>query len=203
MRVFKVELNSLRYTCNSYLILGDWNRISDLNTLIDPGADEAIIDVIAKMPTGCGKVPVEQIILTHNHFDHAAVVSQVKNYFGARVLAFADSEHVDEKFSDGQRVRLGDSWGEVLHTPGHSSDSVCIHCSRERILFSGDVQIRNYSKDGAYGIEHYHTLKKLSQKKVSTINSGHDTPLVGLCDEAILRSLQVVRQSLSRQKRSK
>ena len=78
MRVVELLRAPSLYTCRSYLLLGDWNVLGDVNTLIDPGTDGSVIDQIETLSTGCGKVPVEQIILTHNHFDHAAGIEIFK-----------------------------------------------------------------------------------------------------------------------------
>jgi glyoxylase-like metal-dependent hydrolase (beta-lactamase superfamily II) len=71
MKVIQLKKSDKVYSCNSYLILGDWNHIEDLNSVIDPGTDDFVLDEIEHLSTGCGKVAVEQVILTHNHFDHS------------------------------------------------------------------------------------------------------------------------------------
>ena len=68
MKVICLKRNSMKYTCNAYLILGSWNSLQDTNTLIDVGIDASIINEIEKINTGVGKRPVEQIIITHEHF---------------------------------------------------------------------------------------------------------------------------------------
>ena len=69
MRVVCLKSNPCQYSCSSYLILGDWNRIEDVNTLVDGGIDEFILEEISKLSTGVGKKGVEQIIHTHGHFE--------------------------------------------------------------------------------------------------------------------------------------
>ena len=142
MKVIPLAKNPLIYSCNSYLILGDWNRIEDVNTLIDPGTDSYILAEIESLATGFGKVAVEQIILTHNHFDHAGAIGELKQRFGAKVFAFVEMAGVDELLYHGAFIKAGDDYLEVLHAPGHSSDSVCLHCRSNRSLFSGDMQLR-------------------------------------------------------------
>ena len=46
MRVIRLPHNLNIYTCNSYLLLGDWNVLGDVNTLIDPGTDGSVINEI-------------------------------------------------------------------------------------------------------------------------------------------------------------
>lgn len=73
MKVFQLAQNPEKYSCRSYLILGTWSTLDDVNTVIDPGIDGSIIDQIEKIYTGVGKKPVDLVVLTHNHFDHAGV----------------------------------------------------------------------------------------------------------------------------------
>ena len=44
MKVFNLTENSEVYTSNVYLVTGDFNALSDVNTLIDVGRDEKITE---------------------------------------------------------------------------------------------------------------------------------------------------------------
>lgn len=194
MRVIEL-IQAPIYTCRSYLLLGDWNVLGDVNTLIDPGTDGSVIDQIETLSTGCGKVPVEQVILTHNHFDHAAGVDIFKKRYGARVYAWSAGKDVDELLCDGQHVKTADDQLQVLHTPGHSSDSVCLYNNAQRILFSGDTQLRIRSTGGVFVPEYLETLRRLSTLRIDTVYSGHDEPIVNDAEAVILEALQLVRNS--------
>jgi len=195
MRVVRLAQAPSIYTCRSYLLLGDWNVLSDVNTLIDPGTDGSVIDQIEALSTGCGKVPVEQVILTHNHFDHAAGVEIFKQRYGARVYGWNDGKDVDEVLRDGQIIKAGDDQLQVLHTPGHSSDSVCLYNRSRRILFSGDTQLRIRISEGIFTPEYTETLRRLSTLRIKTIYSGHDEPIVSDAEGLILETLRIVRNS--------
>lgn len=195
MRVIELSQSSSLYTCRSYLLLGDWNLLGDVNTLIDPGTDGSVIDEIESLSTGCGKVPVEQVILTHNHFDHCAGVEIFRQRYGARVYAWSDGKNVDELLRDGQIIPAGDDQLQVIHTPGHSSDSVCLYNHARRILFSGDTQLRIRSGGEAFSPEYVETLRRLSTFRVDLIYSGHDEPVRQNAEGMILESLRNVRNS--------
>jgi len=165
------------YTCNAYLILGDWNRLDDVNTVIDPGADGYILDEIATLSTGLGKKAVAQVILTHNHFDHVSGIRMLKERYACRVLAFAEGPHVDELVADGQFVKAGDDVLEVLHTPGHSSDSICLYAPAAKALFSGDTQLRVRGSGGTYPIEYVAAMQRLGDREIIRIYTGHDGPV--------------------------
>ncbi len=195
MRVIELSQAPSMYTCRSYLLLGDWNVLSDVNTLIDPGTDGSVIDQIEKLSTGCGKVPVEQVILTHNHFDHSAGVDVFKKRYGSRVYAWCDGKDVDELLRDGQLIKAGDDHLQVLHTPGHSSDSICLYSNAHRILFSGDTQLRIRTSEGVFTPEYVETLRRLSTLRIDTIYSGHDEPVTNNAEGIILETLRTVRNS--------
>lgn len=193
MRIFPLLKNDKVYSCNSYLILGDWNRIEDINTIVDPGTDDFVINEIESLSTGFGKIPVAQVILTHNHFDHAASVQAIKERYKARVLAFTDSPGVDELLVDGQFIKAGDGILEVLHTPGHSSDSICLYSHVEKALFSGDTQLRVMSHGDKYEAGYVEGLLKIICRDIQKIYSGHDEPVTSGCQEMLLQTLHNVR----------
>jgi glyoxylase-like metal-dependent hydrolase (beta-lactamase superfamily II) len=195
MRVIQLARNPDNYTCRSYLLLGDWNQIDAVNTLIDPGTDGYIMDEIDQIYTGCGKFPVEQILLTHNHFDHAASADLLKQKYGAKVYAWVPGPGVDCLLKDGQVLKAADDYLDVLHTPGHSSDSVSFYCQSQRLLFSGDTQLRIRTSGGKYTREYVDTLLKLAQREIAMVYPGHDEPFDHDVRSIILNTLQHVRNS--------
>jgi len=193
VRILPLAKNSKIYSCNSYLILGDWNRVEDVNTLIDPGTDGFVLEEIEHLSTGFGKVAVEQVILTHNHFDHGAGVMAIKKRYNARVLAFGDGPGVDELLPDGHFVKAGNDILEIIHTPGHSSDSICLYAPTAKALFSGDTQLKANEPCETYTREYVAGLMKLAGRTIERIYSGHDAPLIRGCREIILQSLNHIR----------
>jgi glyoxylase-like metal-dependent hydrolase (beta-lactamase superfamily II) len=195
MRVLQLQRNPNNYTCRSYLLLGDWNQIDAVNTLIDPGTDDYILAEIDKIYTGCGKVPVEQVLLTHNHFDHAASADLFRQKYGARVYGWVPGPGVDVLLKDNQVLRAGDDYLDVLHTPGHSSDSVAFYCQSQKLLFSGDTQLRIRTVGGKYTREYIDTLIKLANRQIDLVYPGHDDPFDSDVRSIILDTLQNVRNS--------
>lgn len=194
MRVIELTQAPI-YTCRSYLLLGDWNQLGDVNTLIDPGTDGTVLEQIERLSTGCGKVPVEQIILTHNHFDHAASADLFKRRYNSKVCAWSDGRDIDVLLRDGEMIKAGDDYLQVLHTPGHSSDSICLYNKAHRILFSGDTQLRIRSEGGVFTPEYVETLRRLAHLDVETVYSGHDEPMTSNIRETIHNTLANVRRS--------
>lgn len=195
MRVIQLPKNPKQYSCRSYLLLGDWNQIEAVNTLIDPGTDDFVLNEIEKIYTGCGKVPVEQVLLTHNHFDHAASAELFRKRYGATVYAYSPGPSVDQLLKDGQVLKAGDYYLDVLHTPGHSSDSVSFYCQAKKRLFSGDTQLRIMTSGGKYTREYLDSLTKLARLEIEQLYPGHDEPFEGDIRSMLLDTLQNVRNS--------
>jgi glyoxylase-like metal-dependent hydrolase (beta-lactamase superfamily II) len=100
---------------------------------IDPvlGDEQWFIDEAAKQD-----VKITHVIDTHVHADH---------FSGGRVLAektgaqycLHESNHSRvaypfEPLKDGQRIEVGNVYVDVLHTPGHTPDSICLLVTDKR-----------------------------------------------------------------------
>jgi glyoxylase-like metal-dependent hydrolase (beta-lactamase superfamily II) len=170
---------SSEYSCTIYWVLGDYNRKEDRNTLIDAGSNsprvfDLLCSTIANHSKGIGKSPVEQVILTHNHYDHSAGLPLVKVKFDPIVYAWEKEEGVDNALYDGQYLRAGDLVWQVLHTPGHSADSICLYCRTDKVLFSGDTLSRIMSPGGRYSKAFLRSLERLATLDIRVIYGGHD-----------------------------
>lgn len=195
MKVTLLKKNLKTYTCNVYFVQGDWNTISDINTLIDVGTDSYIIEEIETLSTGVGKKRVEQIILTHEHFDHAGGLKKIKEVYKPTVIAFSKMSGIDIQAYDGMKVKLGDSEATLLYTPGHSNDSLSIYCEKEQILFSGDTQLNIKTPGGTYTPFFIDVLQNLIKLPIKIIYSGHDEPLTHNVSEVLKNTLHNVRKS--------
>ena len=81
---------------------------------------------------------VKFVVATHEHFDHVSTIPDLAERFGARVVAHENSPlRCDVRVTDGSEVRLGGRTVRVLHTPGHTEDSICLYDGRE--VFTGDT----------------------------------------------------------------
>jgi glyoxylase-like metal-dependent hydrolase (beta-lactamase superfamily II) len=173
MKVIPLRNNRI-YSCYAYLILGEWNRLEDVNTLVDVGTDGSVIEQIEQINTGVGREPVEQVILTHGHFDHAGGLPAVKGKYHPRIFAYTEMNSGSEKLADGQVLVAGDRELEVIHVPVHSQDSVCLYCASEGVLFSGDTPLRILSPGGTYPECFVEAVERLASLKIHRIYTGHD-----------------------------
>lgn len=195
MKVLNLTSNSKIYTSNAYLITGDWNSIEDVNTLIDVGRDPLAIDVIYNAPTGVGKKRIEQVILTHSHYDHASLLPKIVELFNPKVHAYSEAlENVTHRLKGGEVLKVGDKIFDVIYSPGHSNDSVCLYCEEEKVLFAGDTPVVISSADCSYDASFITALETLCRKDVNTIYFGHGPPVYKGGNKLLRTSLSNVRK---------
>ena len=199
MRVILLQNSGLIYTSNVYLLLGDWSGISDVNTLVDVGRDPAVLASLDQAPTGVGKRAVEQVVLTHGHYDHVELLGAIRDRFHPTVRAFSGAvEGADHVLEDGEEFKAADRVFEVLHTPGHSSDSICLYCREERVLFAGDSSLLVHASDSTYEKGFAEALERICARPVRTIYFGHGAPLQAECNTRLRQSIEIVNKSVKR-----
>lgn len=198
MKVIAINTDGKEYSCNAYLVLGDSNASSSVNTLVDVGSTAGasrVIEQIQAIFTGIGKSAVEQVVLTHGHFDHAGGLPAIKDMFNPHVYAYERREGVDDSFHRGQILRMGDREFRVLHSPGHSPDSICLYCSEERVLFSGDTPVNIRALGGCYSSDLVRSLKNIAALRIDVIYSGHNDPIARNAERIIRATLDTVTSS--------
>lgn len=123
------ELNDSN--CKTYLLTNGKSA-----ALVDPVRErcERYRDVVQERG-----LALELVLETHTHADHLMIDDATKKALGARVVMHRSSPSplVDTHVEEGDEIRLGDSLIRVLHTPGHTPDSVSYVW--EEAVFPGDV----------------------------------------------------------------
>jgi glyoxylase-like metal-dependent hydrolase (beta-lactamase superfamily II) len=72
---------------------------------------------------------------------------------------------------------VGDQEAVLVHTPGHSEDSICVFLPATGTLFSGDTLYRISDPLGAYPRAYLQSLERLADLPVRTIFPGHGGPV--------------------------
>lgn len=108
--------------CASYL-LGCLGK--ECCTVVDPLPD--LLEQYLGIAAGAG-LRITHVIDTHVHADHVSGARELAERAGA-LLCLHEAAEVSFPFTplrDGQRLEIGNDTLEVLHTPGHTPESICL-----------------------------------------------------------------------------
>lgn len=119
--------------CKSYIIA---NEDCCAAAIIDPALD--LVDRYLGEVNRQG-LRVRYIIDTHTHADHFSGARALREALHAPIVMhrFSPAPFVDMHVEDGHLLALGNMRLHIVHTPGHTRDSMCIHV--EDRLFTGDT----------------------------------------------------------------
>jgi len=102
--------------------------------IIDPSWDLVELELIIKK----NDLKIKYIVNTHHHFDHTLGNEAMAESTHAPIIQHELSELKNNiKVKDGDFIEFGNSKLKVLHTPGHSKDSICLIGDGK--IFSGDT----------------------------------------------------------------
>lgn len=190
----------LSHPCDSHVYLienGGEAALIDAGSGIDPRQmRERIVE------DGIELRRIKTIILTHSHWDHGRGAAWWVAETGARLavhkLGVPTLEHelwpnshverhgavsravtVDQPLDDGDEIRVGAIVLKVIHTPGHSDDSISLYAQLDEhaILFGGDTCFA----EGGHGTVNADTdfrayrasVRRLDALKVDVLFPGH------------------------------
>ncbi len=115
----------------TYVVGDEKTRVA---AVIDPSWDlEKVLDALK-----AHGLKLQYIINTHTHFDHVLGNEQLAALMGAKIIMHKNSKlDNDLAVNDGDTIQLSSISIKVIHTPGHSKDSICLLA--ENKLFTGDT----------------------------------------------------------------
>ena len=139
--------------CNCSLLGDETSREA---IVVDPGEEIGRITAVL----GKHQLSVKQIVITHAHIDHIAGAQRLKALTGAPILynqldlplvrmmdvqagwigvPTPDVRQPDVSLDHGAVVSIVGITGEVLHTPGHTEGSICLHLPQQQLVIAGDT----------------------------------------------------------------
>jgi hydroxyacylglutathione hydrolase len=179
---------------NNYLI-----RASYRNVLIDSGLDQDFVSLQEQLLSLGLKVrDIDLVINTHEHLDHIGAnrYFQETSFIAAHRFAATKitlEDHYVTLYRSGDRNELplrvhlwlenrslfdlGSHTLEVIHTPGHTSGSICIYEFKTKTLFSGDTvfaggTLSYIAESGSVG-DYINSITRLEARKILKIFPGH------------------------------
>jgi len=139
--------------CNC-TVLGD--EATGEAMVVDPGDNvPQILALLAKH-----HLTLKQIVVTHGHIDHVGGAVQLKRATGAPVLlnqndlpllkmmdmqagwlgiATPEVAAPDVSAEEGMVAGIAGHPAQILHTPGHTQGSICLHFEPDGLLLAGDT----------------------------------------------------------------
>ena len=129
MKINQLEVGSMQNF--TYLLVDDNNKSS---ILIDPSWNTEYIKKLIQQY----HIQVKYIVNTHHHFDHVLANDDMSKTTHAKIIQHKSSslKH-DISVESGDKIQFGDCELNVIHTPGHSQDSICL--INDKYIFSGDT----------------------------------------------------------------
>lgn len=129
MKVHQIQVGNMQ---NFSYIVEDEDTGESI--IIDPSWDLIELEMIIKKYN----LKIKYIVNTHHHFDHTLGNEAMAESTKAPIIQHENSElKHDISVKDGDFIEFGNSKLKVLHTPGHSQDSICLVGDGK--IFSGDT----------------------------------------------------------------
>ena len=155
----------------SYLIADEDSKEA---AIIDPGSSpEEVVNLLQG-----NDLTLKYIINTHDHPDHTGGNAVLTDSTKARVAMHETARSPrDVDLKDGDIVNHGKLEMHIIHTPGHTKDSICILVENELVtgdtLFVGKVGGTGSEQDAREEYDSIHNkLMKLDPK--TRVCPGHD-----------------------------
>lgn len=177
---------------NIFVVVGDYLSV------IDPGNDYTAFMQLFAHPEYAPE-DIRKIVLTHGHPDHAMGAMElfrypaIKNNPQLELIIHSDGpselKRIIQQFrirltevKGGETLDLGGFGWNVIHTPGHTLDGICLHHAPSRTIVSGDMALpygmAAPDKHAGGRMDHYLlSLRTLLGYEIENVLPGHGQPV--------------------------
>lgn len=192
MKITNLAENSEDFTGNVWLI-------DDSETVLIDAGEGDCWEQIRQLDD------IDKVVVTHSHHDHIGNLEAVVEKFSPEIFAFEPGNLpvAAEKISEEDNLYISGTSFEVIHTPGHKDDSICLYSEDKRILFTGDLIFPEGSfgrTDLAEGDREVliESIEKITQLDVMKFYPGHDGSVTQEANNYIEKSLENARKRKSK-----
>ncbi|HCK81889.1 MAG TPA: MBL fold metallo-hydrolase [Candidatus Competibacter sp.] len=169
------------------------DRASDRAAVVDPAWDVPSIIALTERQG----LKITDILLTHSHFDHINGVEALLDHSDAQLHLLKAEAAFWNRYLDlptlhegGDRIALGETAIEILHTPGHTPGSACYRL-HDQVLTGDTLFVFGCGRCDLRGgdpEQMYHTLRRLGERLPgdTLIRPGHNygiTPTSTMLDQ--------------------
>lgn len=197
--------------CNTYVIK------DETGVIIDPGLTQFLPLLFQDLQKdGIDPKEIDIIANTHLHGDHCWSNEAFKKISGAKILLHRSQkdsweatviqtsrffsvpavEFKQDGLFKNDRLNTGEMEFELIPSPGHSPDSICFYCKKEKILICGDVifsqNTGRVDLPGGNANALKQSIERLSQLEVEYLLPGHMDIIVGR--EKVKRNFEFIKQ---------
>jgi glyoxylase-like metal-dependent hydrolase (beta-lactamase superfamily II) len=208
----------INYDSNIYVINGEKPSIIDTGT----GLHHKRVKNEIKKYIDIKKI--NQIILTHEHFDHTGGIEKLKNdtsedvkiishkkaatkiekgesHFAKMLGAEMNCIPVNIKLEEGDTIQIGNKQWNVLYTPGHTPGSISLYEEISKSLISGDTIFSNgsfgrYDLPGGDPYLLKKSIERLSNLDIKNLYPGHENIVENYAKRHIEKTLQNINYML-------
>jgi len=156
--MIKIKNFTFNLFAENTLVIWDDNSLE--SAIVDPGSSNSAEEKILEEFISSKKLKVKYLINTHCHIDHILGCRFVKEKYKPVYLVSeldlpllknaqkqADAFDIkmnepplpDQFINEETIIKLGESVGKFIFTPGHSPGEFCIYFKEEKLCITGDV----------------------------------------------------------------
>jgi hydroxyacylglutathione hydrolase len=217
----KLTENLYFYPENGMLDSNTYVIKSKPTIIIDPGSPQ-FLKALAQDLQKDGIQPenIDIIVNTHLHGDHCWANEAFKEISGARILChplqkrfwnttiietanffgMPPMEFTEDGYLDDTNLDAGDVEFELIPSPGHSPDSICFYCQKDKFLICGDVIFNQNTGrvdlPGGNADELKQSIERLSQLPIEYLLPGHMDILTSA--EKVRHNFEFVKENVFR-----